>query len=72
MTKQYSTVQKVKRYTGFLRLKHGHRSRGEGGTCFSKSRKKCPFSYNLVAFLEKFEDAKINRNIQVSGDFRRF
>ena len=32
---------------------------------------KCPFSYNLVALLETFEDAKLNRKIHVSGDFRR-
>ena len=37
---------------------------------FSKTGKKCPFSCNLVASLENFENTKINRKIHVSGDFR--
>ena len=37
----------------------------------SKSRGKCPFSYNVNALLEKVEDAKIRRKIHDSGDFRR-
>ena len=36
---------------------------GHRGTCphFSKTRVKCPFSCSLVALLESFENAKMNR-----------
>ena len=31
----------------------------------------CIFSCTLIALLENFENAKMNRKIHVSGDFRR-
>ena len=52
-------------------LLHGRRNRG--GTCslFFIHSGKCPFSCNLVALLKNFENAKMNRKMHVSGDFRR-
>ena len=37
---------------------------------FSKTQKKCSFSYNFSAFLENLEDAKINRKIHFSKGCR--
>ena len=45
---------------------------GTGDTCpnFSKTWAKWPFSCNLVALLESFENAEITGKIHVSSDFR--
>ena len=45
--------------------------KGERTPHFSKAREQCPFSCNFVALLENLEDAKTDRNVNVSGDFRR-
>ena len=37
---------------------------------FSRIRANCPFSCNLVAFLESFEDAKTASKMHISCDFR--
>ena len=37
---------------------------------FSKTRAKGPFSCNLVALLENFENAKVSSKIHVSSNFR--
>ena len=47
------------------------RAQGASTPHFSKARAKCPFSCNSVAFLEDFEDAKINRKMHVFSDFKR-
>ena len=53
---------------------HGRRNWGHRGHVspnFSNIRAKCSFSCNLVALLENFGNAKMNRKIRVSCDFRR-
>ena len=55
---------------------HGHEcsnlgAQGARPPHFSKNRAKCPFSCNLVTLLKNTENAKMNRKIEVSGDFRR-
>ena len=44
-------------------LQHGRRNRGAQRICphFSITLAMCPFSCNLVALFENFEDAKMNR-----------
>ena len=51
---------------------HGCRNWEHRGLCVPSLLKDLgPFAYNLVAFLENFENAIIKRNIHISGHFRR-
>ena len=54
-----------------LLLRPGRGNRGHVPSHSSKTRARCPFSCNLVALLETFENAKINRKTYASSDFRR-